>query len=125
MRKRRNITPEYRQVSACLVLDQGYRVSEASRTVGVGENILRRWMDQLNAKRHGLMPVGNKALTTEQPRMRGLEAQIELGLLPLNRSKHTAKNLLDNEFERDEVTIWQAKLAKPATGYTDVSDLAK
>jgi len=77
MRKRRSFTPEFKQESACLVLDQGYRVSEASRAVGVGENTLRRWVDQLKAERHGITPVGSKALTTEQRRIQELEAQVK------------------------------------------------
>jgi transposase len=77
MRKRRSFTPEFKQESACLVLDQGYKVSEASRAVGVGENTLRRWVYQLKAERQGITPVGSKALTAEQQRIQELETQVK------------------------------------------------
>ncbi|MBS3804854.1 MAG: transposase [Oleiphilaceae bacterium] len=41
-RKPRSFTPEFKQGTACLVLDQGYTVAEASRALNVGENALRR-----------------------------------------------------------------------------------
>jgi transposase len=37
-RKRRSFTPEFKQETACLVLDQGYSIAEASRSLNVGEN---------------------------------------------------------------------------------------
>jgi transposase len=33
MRNRRSFTPEFKQESACLVLDHGYKMSEASHVV--------------------------------------------------------------------------------------------
>jgi len=77
MRKRRSFTPDFKQESACLVLDQGYKMTEASRAVGVGESTLRRWVEQLRAERQGTTPVGSKALTAEQRRIQELEARIK------------------------------------------------
>jgi len=77
MRKRRSFTPDFKQESACLVLDQGYKMTEASRAVGVGESTLRRWVEQLRAERQGTTPVGSKALTAEQRRIQELEAQVQ------------------------------------------------
>ncbi len=77
MRKRRSFTSEFKQESACLVLDQGYTMPEASRAVDVGESTLRRWVDQLKAERQGITPVGSKALTPEQQRIQELEAQVK------------------------------------------------
>jgi hypothetical protein len=37
-----------------LVLDQGYSHLEASRSVGVGETVLRRWVQQLQMERQGV-----------------------------------------------------------------------
>lgn len=77
MRKRRSFTSEFKQESACLVLDQGYKMSEAGRAVGVGESTLRRWVDQLRKERQGVTPAGNKAITAEQQRIEELEAQVK------------------------------------------------
>lgn len=46
-KQRRTFSPEFKQQAACLVLDQGYSHMEASRSVGVGETVLRRWVQQL------------------------------------------------------------------------------
>lgn len=46
-KQRRSFSPEFKQQAASLVLDQGYNFSEASRSVGIGESVLRRWVLQL------------------------------------------------------------------------------
>jgi transposase-like protein len=46
-RKRRSFSPEFKQESASLVLDQGYTISQAGVSLGVGETAIRRWIDQL------------------------------------------------------------------------------
>jgi len=42
-RKRRKFTNEFKEEAVKLVLDEGYRVSEAARNLGIHENLLRRW----------------------------------------------------------------------------------
>ncbi|WP_258224815.1 transposase, partial [Aeromonas sp. HMWF014] len=39
--------------AASLVLDQGYSVPEASRSLDVGETALRRWVQQRQSERTG------------------------------------------------------------------------
>ncbi len=72
----RSFSPEFKQQAASLVLDQGYSFSEASRSVGVGETVLRRWVQQLQMERQGVTPQG-KAITPDQQRIQELEARIE------------------------------------------------
>lgn len=55
-KKRRSFSPEFEQETACLVLDQGYSVAEASRSLNVGENALRRWVKQLSEELGGVTP---------------------------------------------------------------------
>ncbi|SIT65149.1 transposase [Burkholderia sp. b14] len=74
--QRRTFSPEFKQQAACLVLEQGYSHMEASRSVGVGETVLRRWVHPLQQERQGIMPQG-KAITPDQQRIKGLEARIE------------------------------------------------
>jgi len=50
-RLRRSFTAEFKLESASLVLDQGYSVPEASRSLGVGETVLRRWVQQAILKK--------------------------------------------------------------------------
>ena len=61
-KRRRSFSPEFKQQAASLVLDQGYSHIEASRSVGVAESVLRRWVQQLQMERQGITPQG-KAMT--------------------------------------------------------------
>ena len=74
-RLRRSFTAEFKLEAASLVLDQGYSVPEASRSLDVGETVLRRWVQQLQSERTGTTPIG-KALTPEQQKIQELEARI-------------------------------------------------
>ncbi|MGN5076852.1 IS3 family transposase [Aeromonas veronii] len=74
-RLRRSFTAEFKLDAASLVLDQGYSVPEASRSLDVGETLLRRWVQQLQSERTGTTPIG-KALTPEQQKIQELEARI-------------------------------------------------
>lgn len=71
-RKRRTFTPEFKQETASLVLDQGYSIAQASSSMGVGESALRRWVQQLSDERQGVTPKG-KAITPEHQRIQELE----------------------------------------------------
>ncbi|MGL5040171.1 MAG: IS3 family transposase [Aeromonas sp.] len=72
---RRTFTTQFKLEAASLVLDQGYAFSEASRSLGVGETALRRWVQQLQSERTGTTPI-SKALTPEQQTIQELEARI-------------------------------------------------
>jgi len=74
-RKRRSFTPEFKQEAACLVLDERYSITEASRSLGVVESALRRWVRQLGEERDGVTPK-SKTLTPELQRIQELEALV-------------------------------------------------
>lgn len=63
-KQRRTFSPEFKQQAAMLVLDQGYSHIEASRSVGIGESVLRRWVQQLQLERQGITPQ-SKAMTPD------------------------------------------------------------
>ena len=42
--KRKSYTPKYRQDAARLVIDTGRTVAEVAREIGVGEQLLGRWV---------------------------------------------------------------------------------
>ena len=73
----RSFSLEFKQESACLVLDQGYKVSEACEATGVGLTAMRRWVTQLKGERGGITPIAGKALTLDQQRIQSLEAKIK------------------------------------------------
>ena len=98
-RKRRSYTPEYKLEAASLVLDQNYTVPEAARSLGLNENMLRRWVKQLRDERQGTTPTG-KALTPEQQRIKELEVRVDR----LEREKSILKKatalLMSDEMNR-------------------------
>jgi transposase len=98
-RKRRTFSAEFKVDAANLVLEQGYSIPEAARSMGVGETALRRWVDQLKIERGGTTPV-IKALTPEQQKIQALEARISR----LEREKSILKKatalLMSDELER-------------------------
>ncbi|GFZ82461.1 hypothetical protein GCM10011403_27460 [Pseudohongiella nitratireducens] len=75
-RQRRSFTTEFKLEAARLVTQQGYSIVEASRSLGIGENALRRWVVQLTQEGAGITP-RSKALTVEQQRIKELEARID------------------------------------------------
>ncbi|TNH77527.1 IS3 family transposase [Aeromonas hydrophila] len=87
-RLRRSFTAELKREAASLVVDQGFSVPEASRSLDVGETLLRRWVQQLQSERCGTTPI-SKALTPEQQKIQELEASINR----LEREKDILKSL--------------------------------
>ncbi|RMR37929.1 ISPsy24, transposase orfA [Pseudomonas syringae pv. coriandricola] len=73
-KQRRTFSAEFKREAAGLVLDQGYSHIEASRSLGVVESALRRWVNQLQQERNGVTPQ-SKALTPEQQKIQELEAR--------------------------------------------------
>jgi transposase len=67
---------EFKHDTACLVVDQGYSLRQASDAVGVGATAVRRWVDQLRSERTGKTPLTSKAMTPDQQRIQELEAKI-------------------------------------------------
>ena len=56
-RKPRSFTPEFKQEAAYLVLDQGYSIAEASRSVDVGRDESYALIDQLSVSANKSAPV--------------------------------------------------------------------
>ena len=74
-RQRRSFTTEFKHDAASLVLDQGYTVMEACRSLDIGETALRRWVEQLRLERGGATPT-SRAMTPEQQRIQELEKRV-------------------------------------------------
>lgn len=98
-KQRRTFSTEFKHDAAGLVLDQGYSIAEAVKSLGVGETALRRWVEQLEQERGGVTPK-SKALTPEQQRIQELEARVNR----LEREKAILKKatalLMSDELER-------------------------
>lgn len=84
---RRSFSTELKRETACLMLDQGYSEMPACQAVGIGLAAVRRRVEQLRLERGGKIAERCKALTPQQPRIQGLEAQIHR----IGREKETLK----------------------------------
>jgi len=98
-RKRRTFTTEFKHEAACLVLDKGYKLPEASRSLNVGETALRRWVQQLEAERGGTTPT-TKALTPDQQRIQELERRVKRLELEKDILKKATALLMSDEIPR-------------------------
>ena len=98
-KQRRVFSAEFKREAADLVLKQNYSCIEASRSLGIGESALRRWVSQLLQERAGVTPQ-SKALTPEQQKIQELEARIAR----LEREKSILKKatalLMSEDLER-------------------------
>ena len=75
-KQRRVFSAEFKREATDLVLKQNYSFIEASRSLGTGESVLRRWwVGQLQQKRTGVTPQ-SKALPPEKQKNQELEARI-------------------------------------------------
>jgi transposase len=53
-RKRRNYTEDFKRDAVALVVEQGYKVSEAARSLGIGDNLIRRWKREFEEAASGV-----------------------------------------------------------------------
>ena len=73
---KRSFTKEFKCEAASLVLNQGYSITEASRSLDVSLSAIRRWVKQLEQENRGETPK-TPALTPEQQRIQQLEKRIK------------------------------------------------
>src|SRR3954462_8560753 len=60
-KKRRPYTPEFKAEAVKLVIEQGYSVAEAARSLGIHETLLRSWQQALQAQGDQAFP-GHRTL---------------------------------------------------------------
>ena len=98
-KQRRTFSTEFKRECAALVLEQGYSLMTAARSMGVGDTALRRWVEQLRQERSGITPQ-SKALTPDQQKIQEFEARINR----LEREKAILKKatalLMSDELDR-------------------------
>ena len=52
-RKRREYTEDFKRDAVALVTEQGYKPSEAARSLGIGDNMVRRWKREFEEEASG------------------------------------------------------------------------
>lgn len=77
MTKKPSFSPEFKEEAACLVLDKGYSIKEASEAMGVSNSALRAWVKQLQGERNGITPTNSKSITPEHQEIQALKAKVK------------------------------------------------
>ena len=76
MKKRRQtFSADFKREAVGLVVDQGYSLAEAGRSLGIRGNLVGRWKRQLEMEESGAFP-GNGQLTPDQQRIKDLEKEV-------------------------------------------------
>src|SRR5262245_9594969 len=65
-RKRRVYTPEFKAEAVKLVTEQNYSVTEAARSLGIGETLLRSWKQALESRGDQAFPGHGKVPPFEE-----------------------------------------------------------
>jgi transposase len=69
-RTRRTYTPEFKNEAVKLVTEQGYSVAEAARSLGLSDNLIRNWMQALEAQGEQAFPGQGKRSPFEEENRR-------------------------------------------------------
>ena len=65
-KKRSSYTDEFKKDAVALVTEQGYKISEAARSLDIGANLLRRWQEHVH---------GSSRFTKGHPPIRVIHVQ--------------------------------------------------
>ena len=76
MTKRKRFSRQFKTDAVRLVTEQGYRVSEAARNLGIHPNMLSRWKRQLEAESEDAFP-GKGQMTPEKEELHRLRKRVK------------------------------------------------
>lgn len=75
METRKQYTKEFKLDAISLVLDQGFTIAEAARSLEIRANMLGRWIKENEADNNGQAFRGNGKLTPDQEEIRRLKLE--------------------------------------------------
>jgi transposase len=73
-KKRKSYSKQFKIDTVKLVTEQGYKISEAARNLGVNPNVLRRWKDQFETDNNQAFP-GKGHMTPEKAELHRLRKE--------------------------------------------------
>jgi transposase len=71
---KRTYTPEFKKDALRLITEQGYKVTEAARNLGINPSVLARWKSQLVSEGTNAFP-GKGRLSPEQEELKRLRKE--------------------------------------------------
>jgi transposase len=75
-KRRKNYTKEFKREAVNLVTEQGYKLAEAARNLGVHHSLLRRWKTQIEKEGKDAFP-GKGHMTPELEEIRRLRREVQ------------------------------------------------
>jgi transposase len=72
-KKRREYTEDFKRDAVALVIEQGYKISEAARSLGIGDGLIRRWKREFEDEASG-----TKLATDEREELKQLRKENRL-----------------------------------------------
>ena len=76
--KRKSFTPQYRRDAAHLVIDSGRTIAAVASEIGIGEQLLGRWVAMERARMDEPPPAGDINERAELERLRAENAQLRM-----------------------------------------------
>jgi transposase len=73
-KKRKSYSKQFKIDTVKLVTEQGYKISEAARNLGINPNVLRRWKDQFETYNNQAFP-GKGHMTPEKAELHRLRKE--------------------------------------------------
>jgi len=72
-RTRRKYTEDFKREAVALVTEQGYKVSEAARSLEIGDNLLRRWKREFEEE-----AAGSRLTSDEREELKRLRKEVRM-----------------------------------------------
>ena len=89
---RRNYTEEFKREAVALVTEQGYKLSDAARSVNVNANLLAKWRDRFAQEAAGTRLTGDEREELKQLRKENRLLKMEKEILK-KASQYFAKEM--------------------------------
>jgi transposase len=73
---RRGFTKEFKEDAVKLITEQGYKISEAARNLGISPSVLRRWKEQMEKDAEQAFP-GKGFISPEKEELYRLRKEVK------------------------------------------------
>ena len=80
-RTHKQYTKEFREEAVALVLEQGYSVADAAKSLGIGTSLLYKWKDKLEAQQQGVALIEDEREELKRLRKENKELRMEKEIL--------------------------------------------
>lgn len=91
-RTRRKYTEDFKRDAVALVSEQGYKISEAARSLDINDNVLRRWKREFEAEAAGTRLNKDEREELKQLRKENRQLRMEKEILK-KASQYFAKEM--------------------------------